>query len=169
MGDFAHDFIPCSQHVLIHTIYLTSSVLILGLRPANERRRYKVTLSLIGGGKPRIRPASFTYLLSEHLKGLSGPSQSHYSVVTWASLCLKSIGNSTVSSAPCSGQQQRKQMPCVNQTTSEVSTWMSNYILYKNMDVIHTLTNTWWIHKEAINLIPTTRSQGPAHGCYQCL
>ena len=30
--------------------------LILGLRPANERRRYSVTTSLIAGCKPRINP-----------------------------------------------------------------------------------------------------------------
>ena len=34
----------------------TVSGLILGLRPANGRRRYKVTPSLIGGGKPKISP-----------------------------------------------------------------------------------------------------------------
>ena len=34
--------------------------LILGLRPANERRRYFVTTSLIGWGKPRISPESFS-------------------------------------------------------------------------------------------------------------
>ena len=31
--------------------------LILGLRPANERRRYFVTTSLIGWRKPKISPA----------------------------------------------------------------------------------------------------------------
>ena len=33
--------------------------MILGLRPANERRRYFVKTSLIGWGKPRISPALF--------------------------------------------------------------------------------------------------------------
>ena len=31
----------------------------IGLRPANERRRYKVTPSLIGWALPRISPASY--------------------------------------------------------------------------------------------------------------
>ena len=35
--------------------------LILGLRPANERRRYKVTASLIGWAKPKINP-EFIYV-----------------------------------------------------------------------------------------------------------
>ena len=33
--------------------------LILGLRPANERRRYKVTLSLFGWVQPRISPVIY--------------------------------------------------------------------------------------------------------------
>ena len=38
--------------------------LILGLRPANERRRYKVTPPLIGWRKPSISPA---YLVGRDL------------------------------------------------------------------------------------------------------
>ena len=33
---------------MIYSIVITCTGLILGLRPANERRRYKVTPSLIG-------------------------------------------------------------------------------------------------------------------------
>ena len=38
----------CKTGNLIDDISLSNSGLILGLRPANERRRYKVTPSLIG-------------------------------------------------------------------------------------------------------------------------
>ena len=38
---------------------LAGSGLILGLRPANETRRYFITMSLIGWDKPRISPLNF--------------------------------------------------------------------------------------------------------------
>ena len=42
--------------VIIDVVTCDMSGLILGLRPANERRRYKVTPSLIGWVQPRISP-----------------------------------------------------------------------------------------------------------------
>ena len=41
-----------------HQVVIIQTGLILGLCPADERRRYKVTPSLIGGRKPRIRADS---------------------------------------------------------------------------------------------------------------
>ena len=59
---------------------IDDSGLILGLRPANERRRYKVTSSLIGWVQPRISPelhypsytnmAAWLYLGNEFLQDI---------------------------------------------------------------------------------------------------
>ena len=52
--------------------------LILGLRPANERRRYKGTPSLIGGRKPRISPE---YHWSTHFSQVYFPAPKQHTTV----------------------------------------------------------------------------------------
>ena len=48
MNIFIFSRVFSDNHVWYHKKWYVSSGLILGLRPANERRRYKVTPSLIG-------------------------------------------------------------------------------------------------------------------------
>ena len=86
-------FLACTQSTPGHGVPIYIPGLILGLRPANERRRYKVTPSLIGWAQTLNQP--WRCYFCDDGRGVT-PSPVGHSLARWLSArlqLLQCIGN----------------------------------------------------------------------------
>ena len=86
------------ENGLIHKIYYY--FMILGLRPANERRRYFVTTSLTGWAQTQNQPCMFVYVLASQTAkalevGRCGYKNGLIHKIYYYFICHKSLSNST--------------------------------------------------------------------------